>query len=138
MRYWSNQGKHQKVYQRLHDKLVPDYGEADTEAGEIIRVIGNVVYDVGNNGGCNFNDGRRGDLDQFIAFLKQFHFAEAGDLGEQLFGLAETMPDRHCETCDCQDDYKQYPPLNSQLFDKAIDLLVVEANRLDKRKKKAA
>lgn len=136
MRYWYQQGRHQKVYERLREKLVPDEGEADTEAGEIIRVIGNVVYDVGNNGGCNLNDGRRSDLDSFTDFLKQFQFKQASDLHEQLFGLAEAMPDRHCDTCECQDDFKQYPPLDEKLFDEAIDVLVVEANRLSKHRKR--
>lgn len=137
MKYWHNQGRHQKLYRRLQEKLVPDEGEADTVAGEIIRSIGNVVYDVGNNGGCNFNDGRRSDLEQFAGFLKEYKFERAGVLHEQLSGLAEDAPDRHCSTCDCVDDFKEYPPLDEALFDEAIDLLVLEAAKLDKQKKKA-
>lgn len=133
MRYWHGQGRHQKIYRRLHDALVPDEGEADTEAGKIIRVIGNVVYDVGNNGGCNFDSGRKGDLEAFINRLKKEQFEQADELHEQLAGLAESVPDRHCETCECVDDFKQYPPLDEKLFDEAVDLLVLRANSLNRR-----
>lgn len=136
MRYWHNQGKHQKIYNRLQEKLVPGEGSADTEAGEIIRVVGNVVYDVGNNGGCNFDGGRKDDLEAFTIYLKGLRFDQADELHEQLAGLAQTIPDRHCDTCDCMDDFKQYPPLDMRLFDSAIDLLVIEADKLNKRKSK--
>lgn len=138
MRYWHEQGKHQKIYQRLADALVPDEGEADTEAGEIIRAIGNVVYDVGNNGGCNFNSGRREDLERFTAYLKEHKFEQAENLHEQLAGLAEEIPEPHCGTCDCRDGFKQYPPLDEKLFDAACDLLVMQADRLNKRASRAA
>lgn len=134
MRYWHGQGRHQKIYERLRKALVPDEGEANSEAGEIIRVIGNVVYDVGNNGGCNFDSGRKDDLLSFIGFLNQFDFERAAELHEQLAGLAEEVPERHCSTCDCVDDFKQYPPpLDEKLFDTAIDLLITKANKLSKQ-----
>lgn len=133
MRYWHNQGRHQKLYKRLQDQLVPDEGRADTEAGEIIRVVGNVVYDVGNNSGCNFDSGRKDDLLEFVGFLNQFDFGKTAELHEQLAGLAEEIPEPHCGTCDCVEGFKQYPPLDEGLFDKAIDLLVVQAGKLAKR-----
>lgn len=135
MKYWHRQGRHQKIYERLQNKLVPDTGEADTEAGEIIRAIGNVVYDIGNDGGCNLNSGRKSDLDRFTGYLQEFGFESTSDLREQLTGLAEETPEPHCRTCDCVDDHKQYPPLDENLFDSAVDLLVMEANRLDRRKR---
>lgn len=134
MRYWYGQGRHQKIYERLQAKLVPDEGSADTEAGEIIRVVGNVVYDVGNNGGCNFDSGRKDDLEAFTIYLKGLQFEQADELHEQLAGLAEVVPDRHCETRDCVDDFKQYPPLDEKLFDLAVDALVMDAERKDRRK----
>lgn len=137
MKYWHDQGRHQKLYRRLYDKLVPDEGNAATTAGEILRSIGNVVYDVGNNGGCNFNGGRQSDLEQFIGFLKDYKFERANDLHEQLAGLAVDVPDHHCGTCECDDDLEQPPALDEELFDTAIDLLVTEANKLDKRKRAA-
>lgn len=138
MRYWSGQGRHQKIYNRLRDKLVPDVGNANTEAGEIIRVIGNVVYEVGNNGGCNFNGGRQLDLVKFLGLLKEIKFEKAESLYEQLAGLAEEVPTDHCSTCHCIDDFKQYPPLDERLLDEAVDLLVIQANKLDKRKAEVA
>lgn len=53
--YWSGKGKYRKLYDRLWDELVPHEGEASTEAGEIIRIISRIYYDVHNNGGCNFD-----------------------------------------------------------------------------------
>ena len=135
MRYWHQQGRHQKVYSRLHDKLVPREGEAKTEAGEIIRVIGNVVYEVGNNGGYNFDSGRRDDLESFVSFLKEYKFEQAETLHKQLAGLAVERPDHHCGTCTCNDDEPDEPPaLDEHLFDAVIDLLVMEAAKLDRRK----
>lgn len=53
MKYWNKQGKYQKEYDRLFKMLVPKEGKAETEDGEILRVLSNVYYDVFNNGGCN-------------------------------------------------------------------------------------
>lgn len=133
MRYWHGQGRHQKIYERLQKALVPDEGQANTEAGEIIRVIGNVVYDVGNNGGCNFDSRRKDDLLKFIDFLNQYDFGRVVELHEQLAGLAAEIPESHCSTCNCVDEFKQYPPFDQKLFDSAIDLLVIKADRLSKQ-----
>ncbi len=134
-RYWHEQGRHQKLYRRLYDELVPEEGEADTEAGEIVRVIGNVVYDVGNNGGCNFDGGRKSDLDQFVASLKENGFSGADELHAQLMGLVMARQHRHCSTCECDDDDHEEPPkLDPRLFDEAVDLLVLQADKLNKRK----
>lgn len=134
MRYWHQNGRHQKIYERLR-VLVPDEGTADTVAGEIIRVVGNVVYDVGNNGGCNLNGGRKDDLEAFMLYLKGtgFDYEQAEQLHEQLAGLAEEIPEHHCATCDCVNDFKEYPPLDEKLFDLAVDALVMEADKRHKR-----
>lgn len=138
MRYWHQNGRHQKIYERLREKLVPDEGSVDTVAGEIIRVAGNVVYEVGNNGGCNFNGGRKDDLDAFIIYLKGLQFEGADELHEQLAGLAEEIPEHHCATCNCVEDFKRYPPLDEKLFDEAVDALVMDADKRDRRKRKEA
>ena len=37
MIYWNKRGKYQELLNQLYSKLVPDYGKADTEMGEILR-----------------------------------------------------------------------------------------------------
>lgn len=51
--YWNGIGKHQQEYETLYDELVPHEGEADTERGEILRIVSRWHYDIYNNGGCN-------------------------------------------------------------------------------------
>ena len=51
--YWAHKGKHQDLYEILSETLVPASGPADTPAGELLRSMANVYYDVYNNGGCN-------------------------------------------------------------------------------------
>jgi len=53
--YWNGTGKYQKEYKRLHKKLVPLSGVADTLEGELLRTLGRVYNEVFNNGGCNFD-----------------------------------------------------------------------------------
>ena len=50
--YWNNSGKYQKEYDELKEH-VPQWGESDNAAIEAVRRIGNVYYDLYNNGGCN-------------------------------------------------------------------------------------
>ena len=54
--YWGNSGSYQKEYKELYDKLVPPQGECDTIHGELVRCIGKLQYDYGNNGWCNTRD----------------------------------------------------------------------------------
>jgi len=51
--YWNHHGKYQKEYDVLRKKLVPQEGEADTVHGETLRAVGNLYYDVMNNGAGN-------------------------------------------------------------------------------------
>lgn len=53
--YWNRIGKYQKLFDNLYEELVPSQGNADSEAGEILRVVANLYYDINNNGGCNFD-----------------------------------------------------------------------------------
>ena len=48
--YWSERGTEQDKYEELWDELVPGLGEADTEAGELVRSISKIYYDLYNNG----------------------------------------------------------------------------------------
>jgi hypothetical protein len=52
-KYWNNKGDFQTEYDGLFKILVPDEGEASTEAGELLRAATNLYYDHFNNGDCN-------------------------------------------------------------------------------------
>jgi|TARA_Y100000296_G_scaffold37837_1_gene43768 hypothetical protein len=54
--YWSDKGELQKEYELLFDELVPPEGEAKTVAGEALRALSKIYYDVYNNGACNMFD----------------------------------------------------------------------------------
>lgn len=55
--YWNNEGRFQKEYEELREKLVPIEGDADTVLGQLIRHASNVYYDIYNNGGYNLKLG---------------------------------------------------------------------------------
>lgn len=52
--YWCEKGKYQKQYDSIKH-FVPDSGKSDNPAIELLRCMGNIYYDVYNNGGCNFD-----------------------------------------------------------------------------------
>ena len=52
-KYWNNEGKYEALYEKLRKALVPNEGQADTEHGEVLRVMGNLYYDHYNNGDWN-------------------------------------------------------------------------------------
>lgn len=123
--YWYNSGKHQKVYKQLRSKLVPDYGEADTEAGEMIRVFGNVMYDIANNGGCNLGDSKRGDVEKFLDFLSEYGYEHAQT--ERLAAMLRWFP-RHDGPAIEDDVFTKA----FELMDAAGDFLILKAVELTK------
>ena len=54
-KYWENDGKYQKQYQILWDKLIPPRGSSSNDHGELLRCIVKLHYDVFNNGLCNWD-----------------------------------------------------------------------------------
>lgn len=48
--YWNHNGKYQERLDTLSNGLVPISGPADTEAGEILRAVSQIYYDLYNNG----------------------------------------------------------------------------------------
>ena len=50
MTYWNDDGKYQKAYSNLWEKLVPARGEAETVRGELLRAASKLYYDLFNNG----------------------------------------------------------------------------------------
>ena len=55
--YWNKSGAHQADYARLCDALIPAVGKADTVAGEILRSVTRLAYDLYNNGMGNNTSG---------------------------------------------------------------------------------
>ncbi len=55
-KYWNHKGRFQGRYDKMRKDLVPQSGDADTVIGQMIRFIGNIYYDIYNNGGCNLKD----------------------------------------------------------------------------------
>ena len=51
--YSEGTGKHNKEYDELYEKLVPDAGEAPTVRGELLRCVSRLGYEYWNNGNCN-------------------------------------------------------------------------------------
>ena len=54
--YWNGNGTLQEAADRMHEELVPREGKAETVAGEGLRSICNLYYDLHNNGGGNIFD----------------------------------------------------------------------------------
>ena len=55
--YWHNAGKYQADYSRLCDELIPVEGKCDTVAGEWLRSVTRLAYDLYNNGMGNNTSG---------------------------------------------------------------------------------
>jgi hypothetical protein len=50
MSYWNSTGKFQKAYDYFYTKLVPPQGKANTDEGELLRIIGKFYYRHYNDG----------------------------------------------------------------------------------------
>lgn len=55
--YWNSNGNYQEDYDRLYDDLVPDVGDCDVIAGELIRAASKLGHDFYNNRMCNNTTG---------------------------------------------------------------------------------
>lgn len=110
MKYWNKNGKHQNLHDELHEKLVPQEGKAATVAGEMLRVLDNVYYDVYNNGGCNLSSGRQDDLRKLEYFARDFRHRKT--LFSTLRNLEEHYDDGNSD------------PVKDKTFQSHLDLLV--------------
>jgi len=71
--YWGKTGgKYRLIHDAIDSALVPASGEADSKAGEIIRLADNVYYECFNNGG-SFYGGQRGDEARKLARMVKKH-----------------------------------------------------------------
>jgi hypothetical protein len=55
--YWNGIGKYQEQYDRMAEDLVPDSGNCETVAGELMRSVSRLGYDFYNNGMGNNTSG---------------------------------------------------------------------------------
>ena len=53
MKYWNGEGQYQDLFDKHWKKLVPESGRADTAAGNALRAIAKINYDIFNNGAGN-------------------------------------------------------------------------------------
>lgn len=68
--YWGNQGQYQDLYNKYHSEI-PDEGSVNDSLLEQLRIVSNVYYEVGNNGGGNMisgmgSAGEHGKINGFI------------------------------------------------------------------------
>ena len=54
--YWGDQGQYQDLYNKYHSEI-PDEGSVNDSLLEQLRIVSNVYYEVGNNGGGNMISG---------------------------------------------------------------------------------
>jgi len=67
--YWVHNGKYSKELEVLNSFLVPDAGEDSDPRVEAVRCVSNIVHEMYNNGGGNFND-MPDYLDDYIKGLR--------------------------------------------------------------------
>lgn len=139
--YWSKSGRHQKLYDRLYSKLVPDSGEAGSDAGELLRTMSNVYYDIYNNGGYNLLDGgRQSDLDELESLTRTWGIKGQAKTFELIRGYASTdaLPGEHCDNCSCGsvDDDQRHFTMDEikQPLEILVDEVVLKAQELSRRK----
>ena len=68
----------QKQHEELWNMLVPGKGKAQTMQGEMIRIVGKVLYEILDNGGINWDDDYRQMLRTLHTFLQMGSGIESG------------------------------------------------------------
>jgi hypothetical protein len=140
MSYWNHKGRHQKLYDRLYAKLVPDNGEAGSDSGELLRTMSNVYYDIYNNGGCNLLDSKLSDLEQLEHLTRVWAINGQAKTFELIRGYAstDTSDRQHCGNCSCVyvDDDRQHFTLDQikQPLEDLVDAVVMKAYQMSRRK----
>jgi hypothetical protein len=86
MSYWSDNGKYQKAYDFLFEKLIPHSGMAKNRLGEALRLVNKAVYRY-NNDGDSYDDCVHEGIIQELS-KKQYPFdGEYHPLGRELDNL---------------------------------------------------
>ena len=74
------EGDEDKAFHALWEYLVPPYGKAQTDQGEIIRIAGRVQHEFLDNGCINWDESFQKMLDAFFAYLQLGNGFNAEDL----------------------------------------------------------
>ena len=112
-KYWSRKGRYQKRYDAMHSRLVPEIGEAQTDAGEILRLVSRIYYDVFNNGGGNL---------------------PGSGFREKLVSLCPKEAKEHARKFGKSSNPRQYSYRNfdAKFMDKFVDWAILYAEALEK------
>jgi hypothetical protein len=81
--YWNHTGKYQELSDRLQE-LVPVVGRCNTSEMELFRLVGNLYYDLYNNGLCNAEN-KLESLQPVMRWYKQDLIANG--MTEEQYGL---------------------------------------------------
>ena len=83
----------QKQHNELWDMLVPGRGVANTIQGEVIRIVGKVLYEILDNGGINWDDEYRKMMKALVEYIHTANGLEA-ELVEEACRLAKNVSSR--------------------------------------------
>lgn len=141
MSYWEHKGRHQKLYDRLYAKLVPDSGESGCDSGEMLRTMSNIYYDIYNNGGCNLLDSKLSDLEDLESLTRIWGVNGQAKTFEMIRGYASIdalSDEKHCDNCSCTyvDDDQRHFTLDEikQPLEDLVDAVVMKAYQMSRRK----
>ena len=102
--YWNESGVYQKEYDQLYKELVPDFGEAATSDGRLLRSITRLYYDYCNNGNGNVFTESWGEV-EMNSMYEEF-------IENLIFGLVDNKAAKDLE------DFLQTPDAKNPSFSK--------------------
>jgi hypothetical protein len=116
--YWDESGVYQKQYDQLYEELVPDFGEAETSDGRLLRSITRLYYDYCNNGNGNVFTEPWGEV-EINPMYEEF-------IGNLVFGLIDNKAAKELEDFLQTPDAK-HPSFSKEemnIYDKVMDSVV--------------
>lgn len=128
--YWHSNGEYQGLYDRLYAMLVPEKGESDYPHGEFLRHGCNVYYDVYNNGGCNFDCGRRVDLVDFLDTLEEHAFPKIAEMRVMFGPFLSNEPEKDEDAPRIPKDFGRHIV---PLLEEAMDFTILKVDELSRK-----
>ena len=119
--YWNSEGAYQKEYDQLYKELVPDFGEAETSDGELLRSITRLYYDYCNNGNGNvFTEYDDGEV-EMDSMYEEF-------INNLIYGLMDNTSVKELQdflnTHEAQDPSFSKDEMN--IYDKVVDSVIYQ------------
>lgn len=59
--YWNDEGRFNREFSNLTDRLMPSYGRGESLMAEVVRAANRLYYEYCNNGNCNVMEYSEGD-----------------------------------------------------------------------------